>query len=152
MILPRVKITELLLEVDEWTGFTRHFAHLKSGDLAKDKNLLLTTILADAISLGLTKMAESCPGTTYANWLGCKLACPRQKPTGRRWPAGQRAVPPSLRRALGRRHRVIVGRPELPHRQQGRAPATSIRKYGGSPGRTFYTHISDQYAPFPPRS
>ena len=66
MILPHVKITELLLEVDEWTGFTRHFAHLKSGDLAKDKNLLLTTILADAINLGLTKMAESCPGTTYA--------------------------------------------------------------------------------------
>lgn len=71
MILPHVKITELLLEVDEWTGFTRHFAHLKSGDLAKDKNLLLTTILADAINLGLTKMAESCPGTTYAKlaWL-----------------------------------------------------------------------------------
>ena len=66
MILPHVKITELLLEVDEWTGFTRHFMHLKSGDLAKDKNLLLTTILADAINLGLTKMAESCPGTTYA--------------------------------------------------------------------------------------
>ena len=37
--------------------------------------------------------------------------------TGR---AGQRAVPTSLRRALGRRHHVIVGRPELPHRQQGR--------------------------------
>src|SRR5574344_1639442 len=71
MILPHVKITELLLEVDEWTGFTRHFTHLKSGDLAKDKNLLLTTILADAINLGLTKMAESCPGTTYAKlaWL-----------------------------------------------------------------------------------
>uniref|UniRef100_UPI0020C4D179 Tn3 family transposase n=1 Tax=Salmonella enterica TaxID=28901 RepID=UPI0020C4D179 len=57
---------ELLLEVDEWTGFTRHFTHLKSGDQAKDKNRLLTTILADAINLGLTKMAESCPGTTYA--------------------------------------------------------------------------------------
>jgi hypothetical protein len=71
MILPHVKITELLLEVDEWTGFTRHFAHLKSGDPAKDKNLLLTTILADAINPGLTKMAESCPGTTYAKlaWL-----------------------------------------------------------------------------------
>ncbi len=66
-----VKITELLLEVDEWTGFTRHLTHLKSGDLAKDKNLLLTTILADAINPGLTKMAESCPGTTYAKlaWL-----------------------------------------------------------------------------------
>jgi hypothetical protein len=27
-------------------GLHPHFAHLKSGDLAKDKNLLLTTILA----------------------------------------------------------------------------------------------------------
>ena len=71
MILPHVKITELLLEVDEWTGFTRHFTHLKSGDLAKDKNLLLTAVLSDAINLGLSKMAESCPGTTYAKlaWL-----------------------------------------------------------------------------------
>jgi hypothetical protein len=33
--------------------------------------LLLTAVLADAISLGLSKMAESCPGTTYAKlaWL-----------------------------------------------------------------------------------
>ena len=71
MALPHIKITELLLEVDEWTGFTRHFAHLKSGDEAKDKYLLLSTLLADAINLGLTKMAESCPGTTYAklSWL-----------------------------------------------------------------------------------
>jgi NAD(P)-dependent dehydrogenase (short-subunit alcohol dehydrogenase family) len=55
----------------EWTHFTRHFPHLKSGDLAKDRRLLLTTILADAINLGLTKMAESCPGMTYAKlaWL-----------------------------------------------------------------------------------
>jgi Domain of unknown function (DUF4158) len=27
--LPHVKITELLLEVDKWTGFTEHFTHLK---------------------------------------------------------------------------------------------------------------------------
>ena len=71
MLLPHLKITELLMEVDEWTGFTRHFTHLKTGDTAKDKTLLMTTILADGINLGLTKMAESCPGTTYArlSWL-----------------------------------------------------------------------------------
>jgi len=71
MLLPHLKITELLMEVDEWTGFTRHFTHLKTGDTAKDKTLLMTTVLADAINLGLTKMAESCPGTTYAklSWL-----------------------------------------------------------------------------------
>jgi Tn3 transposase DDE domain len=70
-LLPHVKITELLMEVDEWTGFTKHFIHIKSGDAASDKTLLLTAILADGINLGLSKMAESCPGTTYAklSWL-----------------------------------------------------------------------------------
>ena len=40
-------------------------------DPARDKTLLLTAILADGINLGLSKMAESCPGTTYAklSWL-----------------------------------------------------------------------------------
>src|SRR5258708_23161122 len=70
-LLPHLKITELLVEVDSWTGFVRHFKHLKNGDAAQDQSLLLTTILADAINLGLSKMAESCPGTTYAKltWL-----------------------------------------------------------------------------------
>ena len=31
MLLPRVKITDMLMEVDEWTGFTGHFTHLKTG-------------------------------------------------------------------------------------------------------------------------
>ena len=71
MLLPRVKITELLMDVDDWTGFTRHFVHLKGGEPVKDRTLLLSAILADAINLGLTKMAESSPGTTYAklSWL-----------------------------------------------------------------------------------
>jgi len=70
-LVPHLKITELLLEVDNSTGFTFHFTHIKSGTLAADRVLLLTAILADAINLGLTKMAESCPGITYAklSWL-----------------------------------------------------------------------------------
>jgi TnpA family transposase len=148
-MLPHVKITELLLEVDEWTGFTQHFTHLKSGELAKDRTLLLTTLLADAINLGLTKMAESCPGTTYAklSWLqawhirdetySTALAdlvnAQLRQPFAEHWGNG------STSSSDGQRFRA-----------GGRAESTGHinPKYGAEPGRTFYTHISDQYAPF----
>ncbi len=135
MILPHVKITELLLEVDEWTGFTRHFAHLKSGDLAKDKNLLLTTILADAINLGLTKMAESCPGTTYAKLAGCKPGTSATKPTGRHWPSWSTRssdIPSPGIGATAPRHRRTA-RTSAPAARP-RAPATSIRNTAAARG------------------
>ncbi len=149
MSLPHVKITEMLLEVDEWTGFTRHFTHLKSGDLAKDKHLLLTAILADAINLGLTKMAESCPGTTYAKlaWLqawhirdetyGSALAelvnAQFRHPFAGYWGDGTTSS------SDGQNFRTASKAESTGHINP---------KYGSSPGRTFYTHISDQYAPF----
>ena len=149
MSLPHVKITEMLLEVDEWTGFTRHFTHLKSGDLAKDKHLLLTAILADAINLGLTKMAESCPGTTYAKlaWLqawhirdetyGSALAelvnAQFRHPFAGHWGDGTTSS------SDGQNFRTASKAESTGHINP---------KYGSSPGRTFYTHISDQYAPF----
>jgi hypothetical protein len=70
-LLPHIKITDLLLEVDRWTGFSRHFTHIKTGEPAKDQILLLTAILADGINLGISKMAEACPGTTARklDWL-----------------------------------------------------------------------------------
>ena len=149
MILPHVKITELLMEVDGWTGFTRHFTHLKSGDVAKDKNLLLTTILADAINLGLTKMAESCPGTTYA-----KLA----------WLQAWHTRDETYSTALAELVNAQFRHPFAGHWGDGTTSSSDGQnfrtgskaestghinpKYGSSPGRTFYTHISDQYAPF----
>lgn len=149
MILPHVKITDLLLEVDAWTGFTRHFTHLKSGEMARDKNLLLTTILADAINLGLTKMAESCPGTTYA-----KLA----------WLQAWHVRDETYAAALAELVNAQFRQPFAEHwgegatsssdgqnfRTGGKAESTGHinPKYGSHPGRSFYTHISDQYAPF----
>ncbi|TVT54828.1 MAG: Tn3 family transposase [Azoarcus sp. PHD] len=149
MILPHVKITELLLEVDEWTGFTRHFTHLKSGDLAKDKALLLTTILADAINLGLTKMAESCPGTTYAKlaWLQAwhirdetySTALAELVNTQFRHPFAEHWGDGTTSSSDGQRFKAGSKAESTGHINP---------KYGSEPGRLFYTHISDQYAPF----
>ncbi len=50
-LLPRIKITELLMDVDEWKGFTRHFTHLKDGAQSKDRTLPLSAILSEHINL-----------------------------------------------------------------------------------------------------
>lgn len=149
MLLPHLKITELLMEVDEWTGFTRHFTHLKTGDIARDKTLLLTTILADAINLGLTKMAESCPGTTYAKlaWLQA-------------WHIRDETYSTALAELVNAQFRQPFavnwgdGTTSSSDGQRFKAGSKAENtghinpKYGSEPGRTFYTHISDQYAPF----
>jgi len=149
MMLPRVKITELLLEVDAWTAFTRHFTHLKSGEASRDKTLLLTAILADAINLGLSKMAESCPGASYArlSWqqawyirdetyskaLAELVNAQFRHPFAAHWGDGSTSSSDGQRFKVG-----------------GNAESTGHinPKYGAEPGRTFYTHISDQYAPY----
>jgi len=148
-LLPHVKITELLMEVDEWTDFTRHFTHIKNGDVAKDKILLLTAILADAINLGLTKMAESCPGITYSKlaWLQA-------------WHIRDETYSAALSELVNEQFRQPIavnwgdGTTSSSDGQRFKSGGHGERtgrinpKYGSEPGVLFYTHISDQYAPF----
>ena len=65
-MLPKIKITHLLQEVDSWIKYTDVFTHLKSDKPTEKRDLLQTVILSDSINLGLSKMAESCPGITYS--------------------------------------------------------------------------------------
>lgn len=148
-LLPHVKITELLMEVDGWTGFTDHFTHLKTDDLAKDKTLLMTTLLADGINLGLSKMAESCPGTTYTKLAWLQAWHIRDETYN--------AALASLVNAQFRHPFAAQWGDGTTSSSDGQNFRTSSKaestghinpKYGSSPGRTFYTHISDQYAPF----
>lgn len=148
-MMPHLKITELLQEVDNWTGFTKHFKHLKSSETVQDKPLLLTTILADAINLGLSKMAEACPRTTYAKltWLqawyirdetySAALAelvnAQSRQPFAAYWGDGTKSSSDGQNFKTGGRGQ-FAGQVNL--------------KYGQDPGVQFYTHISDQYAPF----
>jgi hypothetical protein len=59
-MLPRIRITHLLSEVARWTMFTDCFTHLRSGETVADPRVLMASLLADGLNLGLTRMAEAC--------------------------------------------------------------------------------------------
>ena len=148
-MFPRIRITDLLMEVDTWTGFTRHFTSLKSGQPSNDKQLLLTAILADGINLGLTKMAESCTGVTYAQLdrhqasyirdetystaLAELVNTQHEHPFAVHWGDGTTSSSDGQRFRAG---------------SKAESTGHVNPKYGAEPGRLIYTHISDQYSPF----
>jgi len=39
--LPNVHITDLLAEVDGWTGFADKFTHLRTGDVVRNRSAIL---------------------------------------------------------------------------------------------------------------
>ncbi|MEO8283508.1 MAG: Tn3 family transposase [Pseudarthrobacter sp.] len=148
-MFPRIRITDLLMEVDSWTGFTRHFTSLKSGQPSKDRQLLLTAILADGINLGLTKMAESCTGVTYARLDRHQASYIRDEtysaalaelvntqhghPFAAQWGDGTTSSSDGQRFRAG---------------SKAESTGHVNPKYGAEPGRLVYTHVSDQYSPF----
>ena len=62
--VPRLRITDLLAEVDGWTGSAGRFTHFRTGEATTDLPALMGAILADATDLGLDRMAESSRGLT----------------------------------------------------------------------------------------
>jgi TnpA family transposase len=148
-LLPRIKLTDLLTEVDGWTQFSGCFTHLHNNEPAKDKAVLMSAVLADATNQGLTKMADACPGLTFdrlswtADWhvreetyskaLAEIINVHHKLPFARYWGDGTTSS------SDGQAFPISIHRP---------ATATLNAKYGRDPTVTFYTHVSDQYGPF----
>jgi TnpA family transposase len=148
-LLPKVKLTSLLVEVDNWTQFTKHFTHLHSGAQASDKVVLLSAILADGINLGLTRMADATQGMsferlawvadwhtrdeTYSKALAEVVNFHLQVPFAAYWGDGTTSSSDGQRfKASG--HRSF--------NEEINA------KYGKDRSVIFYTHVSDRYVPF----
>ena len=53
--LPEIRITDLLLEVDDAIGFTEAFTHLRTGVPCKDRVGMLNVLLAEGLNLGLSQ-------------------------------------------------------------------------------------------------
>jgi len=147
--LPEIRVTDLLLEVDDEVGVTEAFTHLHTGVPCKDRIGLLNVLLAEGLNLGLSKMAGATNTHDYfqlsrlSRWhvegeamsraLAKVIEAQSALPMARFWGAGQTASSDGQ---------------FFPTTRQGEAMNLINAKYGQEPGLKAYTHVSDQFGPF----
>lgn len=146
---PDARITDILLDVEEDTGFAEAFTHLRTGVPCADKIGLLNVLLAEGLNLGLSKMAEATSTHDYfqlsriSRWhvesdainraLAMVIKAQSDMPMARFWGSGAT---------------VSSDGQFFPASRQGEAMNLINAKYGNDPGRKAYTHVSDQFGPF----
>ena len=147
--LPSIRITDLLAEVDRWTGFTGCFTHLRSGCAADDPRAILTALLTDATNLGHTRMAEA-----------CSLVTPRQLGWLASWHLREETYGRALARLVDAQHEAPLAAlfgpgtssssdgQNFPLERRAQATGAVNPHKGTEPAVSFYTHVSDRYAPF----
>ena len=148
-MVPPIKITGLLLEVERRVKTSKVFTHLNLGNVAEDLHLLYSVILAEGTNLGLAKMAQASSRTevkkliwlhewyvredTYLAAMAELTNFQLQQPLAQNWGEGTHSS------SDGQRFRTA---------QKAQGSGTFNRRYGQEPGLTFYTHVSDQYSPY----
>ncbi len=147
--LPEVRVTDLLLEVDDEIGFTEAFTHLRTGVPCKDRIGLLNVLLSEGLNLGLSKMAGAT--NTHDFFQLSRLS---------RWHVESEAMARALATVIEGQSRLPMARfwgggqsassdgQFFPTTRQGEAMNLINAKYGHEPGLKAYTHVSDQFGPF----
>ncbi len=149
-MLPQVTLPDLLLELDNWTGFLRPFTHLTSGDapVGNDKLVLVAALMGMGMNLGLTKMEQSCPYTyRQLSWsvdwhireetLLASLALldnfVLSAPLSRHWGDGTTSSSDGMRMSVG----VKAANAEY-----------NAKHFGVGRGTNIYAHAADIWMPF----
>ena len=141
--LPEVRVTDLLLEVDDEIGFTEAFTHLRTGVPCKDRIGLLNVLLSEGLNLGLSKMAGAT--NTHDFFQLSRLS---------RWHVESEAMARALATVIEGQSRLPMARfwgggqsassdgQFFPTTRQGEAMNLINAKYGHEPGLKAYTHVS----------
>lgn len=148
-MLPKIRVTELLHEVARDTGFLGAFTNLRTGEPCPNENALLAAILADATNLGLARMAQASQGVTRDQLVWTADAFIRDD-----------TYKAALARIIDAHHALPIsavwgdgatsssdGQFFRSGKRGGGAGEVNAR-YGVDPGFSFYTHVSDQHAPY----
>jgi TnpA family transposase len=149
-MLPKVKLTDLLMEVAHWTGFDKMLVHASTNRPPREEEnpILMAALMAMGTNIGLTKMADATPGITYhqmanaAQWRLYDDAISRAQATlvnfqkkltlASYWGDGTTSSSDGMR--------VQVGVSSL--------HAESNPHYGTGKGATIYRFTSDQFSSF----
>jgi len=135
--------------VDRWTGFADCFTHLTTGRAHDDPRAILTAVLADATNLGHARMAEAC-GLVTRRQLGWLSA----------WHLREDSYGAALARLVEAQHRLPLAAlfgdgtasssdgQHFPLDRRAQATGAVNPHKGSEPAISFYTHVSDRYAPF----
>ncbi|MEO7468508.1 MAG: Tn3 family transposase [Sphingobium limneticum] len=147
--LPAIRITDLLAEVDRWTSFSKCFTHLTTGRVHDDPRAVLTAVLADATNLGHARMAEA-----------CDLVSQRQLGWLAAWHLREDSYGSALAMLADAQHRMSLSNvfgdgnvsssdgQNFPLDRRAQATGSVNPHKGSEPSVSFYTHVSDRYAPF----
>jgi TnpA family transposase len=148
-MMPNLRITGLLAEVDRWTGFSGAFTHLHSGAPNEDRRIVLTAVLADATNLGLTRMAEACSVASYRQ-LAWTAAWYLREETYRRALAilvnAEQRQP--LAALFGAADVSSSDGQHFPTAGPGEAVGAVNAHYERIASALFYTHLSGRHAPY----
>lgn len=148
--LPRVELTDLLVEVDGWTQFAAHLQPLEGSAprQAQHATLRYASLLALGCTIPLTDMAQSTGLDYQALWWTAR-SCLREE-----------TLRPATTQLVNYQHRQWLaaywGNGTLSSSDGQRFPvsgavrnARALPKYFGyGRGVTFYTHTADQYAQY----
>lgn len=148
-MLPPVRLTDMLEEVDRWTGFIALFGHVQTGRPPADRRVFLAALIAEATNLGLTRMARVCAAASRKQLVWTATWHMREETFAlalARLVEAQGKAPLAAVFGTGTTsssdgQHFFLGGP-------GEAGGTVNPHRGREPGISLYTHVNDRYAPF----